>query len=107
MKDIVISGGENICTIEVETVIYGHPGVLEVAVVARPDDHWGETPCAFVKLKEGFEVDGDEIIEYCRDRMPHFMAPRSVVFDDLPRNSTGKVQKFVLREKAKLMGSLS
>ncbi|KAI3792465.1 hypothetical protein L2E82_06345 [Cichorium intybus] len=105
-KDIIISGGENICTIEVETVIYSHPGVLEAAVVARPDDHWGETPCAFVKLKEGFCVDGEEIIEYCRDRMPHYMAPRSVVFDDLPRNSTGKVQKFVLREKAKLMGSL-
>ncbi|KAF5797563.1 putative AMP-dependent synthetase/ligase, AMP-binding enzyme domain-containing protein [Helianthus annuus] len=105
-KDIIISGGENICTIEVETVIYSHPGVLEVAVVARPDDHWGQTPCAFVKLKDGVDVDGQEIIEYCRDRMPHYMAPRTVVFDDLPRNSTGKVQKFVLREKANLMGSL-
>nr|KAJ0202078.1 hypothetical protein LSAT_V11C600301600 [Lactuca sativa] len=105
-KDVIISGGENICTIEVETVIYSHPGVLEVAVVARPDDHWGETPCAFVKLKEGVDIDAQEIIEYCRDRMPHYMAPRSVVFDDLPRNSTGKVQKFVLREKAKRLGSL-
>nr|XP_043613419.1 butanoate--CoA ligase AAE1-like [Erigeron canadensis] len=106
-KDIVISGGENICTIEVETVIYSHPAVLEVAVVARPDDHWGQTPCAFVKLKDGFRVEGQEIIQHCRDRMPHYMAPRTVVFDDLPRNSTGKLQKFVLREKAKLMGSLS
>ncbi|KAL7596233.1 hypothetical protein Lser_V15G27725 [Lactuca serriola] len=106
-KDIIISGGENICTIEVETVIYSHPAVLEVAVVARPDDHWGQTPCAFVKLKKGVDVDAQEIIQYCRDRMPHYMAPRTVIFDDLPRNATGKVQKFVLREKAKLMGSLS
>ncbi|PWA90244.1 AMP-dependent synthetase/ligase, AMP-binding enzyme C-terminal domain protein [Artemisia annua] len=106
-KDIIISGGENICTIEVETVIYSHPSVLEVAVVARPDDHWGQTPCAFVKLKDGVHVNGQEIIEYCRDRMPHYMSPRTVVFDDLPRNSTGKVQKFVLREKAKMMGSLT
>ncbi|XP_076882835.1 putative CoA ligase CCL13 [Bidens hawaiensis] len=106
-KDIIISGGENICTIEVESVIYSHPGVLEVAVVARPDDHWGQTPCAFVKLKDGVDVDGQETIEYCRNRMPHYMAPRTVVFDDLPRNSTGKVQKFALRDKAKLMGSLS
>lgn len=106
-KDIIISGGENISTIEVETVIYSHPSVLEVAVVARPDDHWGQTPCAFVKLKDGVHVNGQEIIEYCRDRMPHYMSPRTVVFDDLPRNSTGKVQKFVLREKAKMMGSLT
>ncbi|KAI3792539.1 hypothetical protein L2E82_06421 [Cichorium intybus] len=106
-KDIIISGGENICTIEVETVIYSHPAVLEVAVVARPDDHWGQTPCAFVKLKNGVRVDPQEIIQYCRDCMPHYMAPKTVIFDDLPRNSTGKVQKFVLREKAKLMGSLS
>ncbi|GJZ84082.1 probable acyl-activating enzyme 1, peroxisomal [Tanacetum coccineum] len=106
-KDIIISGGENISTIEIETVIYSHPSVLEVAVVARPDDHWGQTPCAFVKLKDGVHVNGKEIIEYCRDRMPHYMSPRTVVFDDLPRNSTGKVQKFVLREKAKMMGSLA
>ncbi|KAK9050565.1 hypothetical protein SSX86_030465 [Deinandra increscens subsp. villosa] len=106
-KDIIISGGENISTIEIETVIYNHPGVLEVAIVARPDDYWGQTPCAFVKLKDNVDVDERDIIEHCRDHMPHFMAPRTVVFDDLPRNSTGKVQKFVLREKAKLMGSLS
>nr|GEU92220.1 probable acyl-activating enzyme 1, peroxisomal [Tanacetum cinerariifolium] len=106
-KDIIISGGENISTIEIETVIYSHPSVLEVAVVARPDDHWGQTPCAFVKLKDGVHANGKEIIEYCRDRMPHYMSPRTVVFDDLPRNSTGKVQKFVLREKAKMMGSLT
>ncbi|KAI3818075.1 hypothetical protein L1987_11877 [Smallanthus sonchifolius] len=101
LKDIVISGGENISTIEVESVIYRHEGVLEVAVVGRPDDHWGQTPCAFVKLKEGVDVDAEEIIEYCREHMPHYMAPRTVIFQDLPRNSTGKIEKAVLREKAK------
>lgn len=107
LKDIVISGGENISTIEVEAVIYSHPAVLEVAVVARPDDHWGETPCAFVKLKDGIHIDGQDIIQHCRDHMPHYMVPRTVIFQDLPRNSTGKVQKFILREKAKTLGSFS
>ncbi|XP_065880833.1 butanoate--CoA ligase AAE1 isoform X1 [Euphorbia lathyris] len=106
-KDIIISGGENISTIEVESVLFSHPAVLEAAVVGRPDEHWGETPCAFVKLKEGHNAAADEIIKYCRDRLPHYMAPRSVVFDDLPKTSTGKVQKFVLKEKVKAMGSLS
>ncbi|GAA0183058.1 ligase [Lithospermum erythrorhizon] len=106
-KDIIISGGENISTIEVESVIFTHPSVLEAAVVARPDDHWGETPCAFVKLKDGCEASASDIIQYCRDRLPHYMAPRTVVFDDLPKTSTGKTQKFVLREKAKALGSLS
>ncbi|KAK6922517.1 AMP-dependent synthetase/ligase [Dillenia turbinata] len=105
-KDIVISGGENISTIEVETVLYSHPAVLEAAVVGRPDNHWGQTPCAFVKLKEGFQADAEEIIKFCRDHLPHYMAPRTVVFEDLPRTSTGKIQKFILREKAKAMGSL-
>lgn len=107
-KDIIISGGENISTIEVESVIFSHPAVLEAAVVGRPDDHWGETPCAFVKLKDGNDnVTADEIIKFCRDRLPHYMAPRTVVFEDLPKTSTGKTQKFVLREKAKAMGSLT
>ncbi|XP_031095367.1 probable acyl-activating enzyme 1, peroxisomal [Ipomoea triloba] len=105
-KDIIISGGENICTVEVERVLYDHPAVLEAAVVARPDNHWGQTPCAFVKLKEGFEVKCEEIISFCRDHLPHYMAPRTVVFEDLPKTSTGKIQKFVLREKAKGFGSL-
>ncbi|CAH9094817.1 unnamed protein product [Cuscuta epithymum] len=105
-KDIIISGGENICSVEVEAVLYGHPGVLEVGVVGRPDRHWGETACAFVKLKEGFEADGNELIGFCRERLPHYMAPRSVVFGDLPKTSTGKIQKFVLRDKAKALGSL-
>ncbi|KAH6834973.1 acyl activating enzyme 1 [Perilla frutescens var. hirtella] len=106
-KDIIISGGENISTIEVESVIFSHPAVLEAAVVGRPDDHWGETPCAFLTLKNGCSVTGQDIINYCRDRLPHYMAPRTVVFEDLPKTSTGKTQKFVLRAKAKAMGSLS
>lgn len=107
LKDIVISGGENISTVEVETVLFSHPAVLEAAVVARPDNHWGQTPCAFVKLKDGFNLDAQEIIKFCRDRLPHYMAPKTVIFEDLPKTSTGKVQKFLLREKAKALGSLS
>ncbi|KAF2312485.1 hypothetical protein GH714_034844 [Hevea brasiliensis] len=99
LKDIIISGGENISTVEVETVLYSHPAIFEAAVVARPDDHWGQTPCAFVKLKEGFDVSAQDIIKFCRDHLPHYMAPRTVIFEDLPRTSTGKVQKFILRRK--------
>lgn len=106
-KDIIISGGENISSVEVETVLYSHPLVLEAAVVARPDNYWGQTPCAFVKLKANSDVTEKEIIEFCRNHLPHYMAPRSVVFDELPHTSTGKIQKFVLREKAKALGSLS
>ncbi|KAL6660263.1 hypothetical protein ACP70R_002385 [Stipagrostis hirtigluma subsp. patula] len=105
-KDIIISGGENISSIEVETVLFGHPAVLDAAVVARPDDHWGETPCAFVTLKDGARATAAEIIEFCRARLPHYMAPRTVVFSELPKTSTGKTQKYLLREKAKAMGSL-
>ncbi|HEY3919406.1 MAG TPA: acyl-CoA synthetase [Stellaceae bacterium] len=99
-KDIIISGGENISTIEVESVLYRHPAVLEAAVVARPDPHWGETPCAFVTLKSGARASADEIIVYCRDHLAHFKAPKTVVFGPLPKTSTGKVQKFQLREQA-------
>ncbi|CAL5418568.1 unnamed protein product [Camellia sinensis] len=106
-KDIIISGGENISSIEVESVLFSHPAVLEAAVVGRPDEHWGETPCAFVKLKDGCNVSADEIIKYCRDHLPHYMAPQTVVFEDLPKTSTGKTQKFVLKEKTKAMGSLT
>ncbi|CAI9758031.1 unnamed protein product [Fraxinus pennsylvanica] len=106
-KDIIISGGENISTIEVESMIFSHPAVFDAAVVGRPDDYWGETPCAFVKLKDGCYASAEEIIKYCRDRLPHYMAPRTVVFEDLPKTSTGKTQKYVLRQKAKGMGSLS
>jgi fatty-acyl-CoA synthase len=100
-KDIIISGGENISTIEVEGVLYRHPAVLEAAVVARPDEKWGETPCAFVTLKDGATADEQQIIDFCRDNMAHFKCPKTVVFGPLPKTSTGKVQKFVLREKAR------
>lgn len=104
-KDIIISGGENISTIEVEGFLFKHPAVLEAAVVAKPDDHWGETPCAFVTLKAGQSVTEEEIIAFCRDSMAKFKVPKTVVFDDLPKTSTGKIQKFVLRERAKALGS--
>lgn len=100
-KDIIISGGENISSIEVEDVLYRHPDVEEAAVVAKPDDKWGETPCAFIKLKDGAEASQEEVIAFCRDNMAHFKAPRYVEFGDLPKTSTGKIQKFILREKSK------
>ncbi len=102
-KDIIISGGENISTIEVEGVLYRHPAVLEAAVAARPDEKWGETPCAFVTLKDGASATEAEIIDFCRDNMAHFKCPKSVVFGPLPKTSTGKVQKYILRERAKAM----
>jgi fatty-acyl-CoA synthase len=100
-KDIIISGGENISSLEVEDVLYRHPAVMAAAVVARPDPKWGETPCAFVELKPGSKTTEQEIIEFCRGQMAKFKAPRAVVFGELPKTSTGKIQKFVLREKAK------
>lgn len=106
LKDIIVSGGENISSVEVETVLYSHPAVLEAAVVARPDDHWGQTPCAFLKLKEGFDQNAQEIIAFCRERLPHYMAPKTVIFLDMPKTSTGKIQKYILREKAKALGSI-
>jgi len=102
-KDIIISGGENISTIEVESVLYRHPAILEAAVVARPDEKWGETPCAFVTLHEGASASAEEIIEFCRQHIAHYKAPRTVIFGGLPKTSTGKVQKFVLREQAKAL----
>jgi fatty-acyl-CoA synthase len=100
-KDIIISGGENISTIEVEDVLYRHPCVLEAAVVARPDPIWGETPCAFVTLKPEDTATADDIIAFCREHIAHFKAPRAVIFGPLPKTSTGKIQKFLLRERAK------
>jgi len=98
---IIISGGANISTIEVEDVLYRHPCVLEAAVVARPDPMWGETPCAFVTLKPEANATAEEIIAFCRERIAHFKAPRTVMFGPLPKTSTGKIQKFMLRERAK------
>jgi fatty-acyl-CoA synthase len=100
-KDIIISGGENISSIEVEGALYRHPDVLEAAVVARPDERWGESPCAFVTLKPGATVDEAALIAHCRSELAHFKAPKTVVFAELPKTSTGKVQKTVLRERAK------
>jgi fatty-acyl-CoA synthase len=100
-KDIIISGGENISTIEVEDVLFKHPAVLEAAVVAKPSEKWGETPCAFVCLKPD-EIETEEsIIAFCRQNMAHYKAPTSVVFTELPKTSTGKIQKFILRDQAK------
>jgi len=105
-KDIIISGGENISSIEVEEVLYRHPMVMEAAVVARPDEKWGETPCAFVTLKEGAVADAADIIAFCRANLAHFKVPKSVVFGELPKTSTGKIQKYALRERAKEAGSM-
>jgi len=100
-KDIIISGGENISTIEVESVLYRHPAIQEAAVVARPDEKWGETPCAFVTLKEGASASENEIIQFCRDHLARYKVPRTVVFAPLPKTSTGKIQKFLLRNQAR------
>ena len=100
-KDVIISGGENISSLEVEDVLYRHPAVMAAAVVAQPDDRWGETPCAFVELKPGATASEAELIEHCRQALARFKAPKKIVFGDLPKTSTGKIQKFVLREKAK------
>ncbi len=101
-KDIIISGGENISSIEVENVLYRHPSVLEAAVVARPDDKWGETPCAFVALKDaGKDTAPEDLIAFCRDEMAHYKVPKSVIFGPLPKTSTGKIQKRILRDRAK------
>ena len=100
-KDIIISGGENISSIEVEGVLYRHPAVLEAAIAAMPHEKWGETPCAFVTLREGAEASEQEIIDFCRDNLAHFKAPRKVIFGPLPKTSTGKIQKFELRERAR------
>jgi fatty-acyl-CoA synthase len=100
-KDIIISGGENISTIEVEGVLYRHPAVLEAAVVARPDEKWGEAPCAFVTLRSGAEVSAEELIAFCRQHLAHYKAPKAVIFGGLPKTSTGKVQKYILRQQAR------
>ena len=100
-KDVIISGGENISSIEVEDVLYKHPAVALCAVVAKPDEKWGETPCAFVELKPGAAVTEAELIDWCREHLAKFKAPRRIVFAEVPKTSTGKVQKFKLREMAK------
>jgi fatty-acyl-CoA synthase len=100
-KDVINSGGENISSLEVEEALYRHPKVLEAAVVARPDEKWGETPCAFVTAKPGADLDEAEIIDYCRGVLARFKVPKTVIFGPLPKTSTGKIQKFVLRDQAR------
>ena len=102
-KDIIISGGENISSIEVEDALYRHPAVLEAAVVARPDPKWGESPCAFVTLKDGAEATAEDLIAHCRSMLAHFKCPKTIVFTELPKTSTGKIQKHVLRERARAL----
>ena len=98
-KDIIISGGENISSIEVENALYRHPAVAAAAVVAKPDERWGETPCAFVELRDGARVTADELMAYCREHLAGFKCPRDVRFEELPKTSTGKVQKHLLRDR--------
>jgi fatty-acyl-CoA synthase len=100
-KDIIISGGENISSLEVEEALFRHPAVFAAAVVAQPNEKWGETPIAFIELKPDQSVTEQELIEHCYARLARFKVPKSYVFGPLPRTSTGKVQKFVLRERAK------
>ncbi|MBO6639066.1 MAG: acyl-CoA synthetase [Roseitalea sp.] len=99
-KDIIISGGENISSVEVEDVLFRHPAVLAAAVVAKPDEKWGETPCAFVELRPAETVSEKELVAFCRDNLAHYKCPRHIVFDELPKTSTGKIQKFELRKRA-------
>jgi fatty-acyl-CoA synthase len=101
-KDIIISGGENISSIEIEDALYKHPKVAAAAVVAKPDEKWGETPCAFIELKPGETVSATDLIEWCRNNLAHYKVPRHIIFADIPKTSTGKIQKFKLREMAKL-----
>src|SRR2546426_603356 len=101
-KDIIISGGENISSLEIEDVLYRHPAVMEAAVVARPDATWGETPCAFLTLKpDAGTVTERDIVRWCRDNLAGYKVPKHVVFGSLPKTSTGKIQKYVLRERAR------
>jgi fatty-acyl-CoA synthase len=100
-KDIIISGGENISSIEVEELLYTHPSVAFCAVVAKPDEKWGETPCAFIELKPGASATTEEILQWCRQGLARYKVPRYVVFAEVPKTSTGKIQKFKLREMAK------
>jgi fatty-acyl-CoA synthase len=100
-KDIIISGGENVSSIEIEAALYRHAAVLEAAVVAKPDEKWGESPCAFVTLKDDAEATAEDLIAHCRSLLAGFKTPKSVIFGPLPKTSTGKIQKQILRDRAR------
>jgi fatty-acyl-CoA synthase len=100
-KDVIISGGENISSLEVEDALYRHPAVLVCAVVARPDPKWGESPLAYVELKSGAAASAEELIAHCRGLLAHYKVPREVRFEEIPKTATGKIQKFVLRQRAR------
>jgi fatty-acyl-CoA synthase len=104
LKDVIISGGENVSSVEVEGVLYRHPAVAVAAVVARPDPRWGEVPCAFVELRPGAAATEAELIAFCRERLAGFKTPKAVVFGEIPKTSTGKIQKFELRERVRAAG---
>ena len=99
-KDIIISGGENISTIEIENVLFQHPQIIDAAVVAKKDDKWGEVPCAFISLKDDSTLTEEDIIEFCRSNMARFKVPKKIIFGNIDKTSTGKTQKFLLRERA-------
>jgi fatty-acyl-CoA synthase len=105
-KDVIISGGENISSLEVEDALYRHPAVMTCAVVARSDPKWGETPLAYVELKPGATVTADELIQHCRGLLAAYKAPREVRFEEIPKTATGKIQKFVLRQRARSAGAI-
>ncbi|MDM7931502.1 AMP-binding protein [Tabrizicola sp.] len=107
LKDVIISGGENVSSVEVEAVLYRHPAIKAAAVVARPHDRWGEAPCAFVELREGAGATEAEVIAFCRSHLAGFKTPKSVVFQELPKTATGKIQKFILRDTARALGPLA
>ena len=106
LKDVIISGGENVSSVEVEAVLYRHPAIKAAAIVARPHDRWGEAHCAFVELREGAKTTEAEVIAFCRRHLAGFKTPKSVVFQELPKTATGKIQKFILRDTARALGSL-
>lgn len=106
-KDIIISGGENISSVEAEDVLYKHPAVLLAAVVAKPDSRWGEVPCAVIELKDGASVTDNDIIAFCREHISGFKTPKAVVFGPLPKTSTGKIQKFMLRRQLRSTTAIS
>ena len=106
-KDIIISGGENISSLEVESVLFKHPNILEAAVVASSDEKWGEVPCAFVTLKKGAELSAEELVAYCREELAGFKIPKKVCFGPIDKTSTGKVQKYLLRERAETINKVA